>query len=275
FMEDRESVWCVEVIIEGSLECLPRRGCSLWSVLVDRLSKASPLSSRLLQRLIREVDRLRPMRRHEEQQQRLAPPAIERLADGDDVPLRLRHLLAREPQHPVVRPDVRELVADRARLRELVLVVREDEVEPAAVDLELLPEELLRHHRALDVPAGAAAAPRGFPPGVLSRFVRLPEGEVARILLARIRNVFLVLALDLVDALARELPVVGIARNAKVDVPVRVVRVAARDELGDERDDLRDRVARLGQLVGKAEPETADIVEIPLRRLRRERRARA
>ena len=45
-------------------------------------------------------------------------------------------------------------------LRDLVLVVREDEVGAAAVDVEVEPEDLLRHRRALDVPA-RPPAPQG------------------------------------------------------------------------------------------------------------------
>ena len=122
-----------------------------------------------------------------------------------------------------MRPDPRELVAERARLRDLVLVVREDEVEPAAVDLEDRPEQLLGHHGALDVPARPAASPRRVPGRVLARLVRLPEREVARILLERVR----LLLLDLVGPLARELAVVGEARDAEVDV--------ALDRVGEAR----------------------------------------
>src|ERR1700751_4577116 len=93
-----------------------------------------------------------------------------------------------------------------ARLRDLVLVVRELKVEPAAVDLEARPEVLLRHRRALDVPARPAPPPRRVPPRVLARLVRLPEREIARILLQRVR----LLLLHLVRPLARQLPVVRI-----------------------------------------------------------------
>jgi hypothetical protein len=75
-------------------------------------------------------------RAEEEKEQRLAAPLVERVPQRHDVPNRLRHLLAGELEHPVVRPDLRELVTERSRLRELVLVVGKDEVEPAAVDLE-------------------------------------------------------------------------------------------------------------------------------------------
>ena len=115
-----------------------------------------------------------------------------------------------------MHPQLRELVAESFRLRDLVLVMREDEVEPAAVDLEHRPEHVLRHDGAFDVPAGPPASPGRLPPRVLAGLVRLPEREVARILLARVR----LLVLDLIGTLAREPSVVGETSDAVVDVAV-------------------------------------------------------
>ena len=159
-----------------------------------------------------------------------------------------------------MHPDARELVPERRRLRELVLVVREDEIEAAAVDLERVAEGVLGHRRALDVPAGAAAAPRRVPCGVLARLVRLPEREVAGILLERIR----LLLLDLVGTLPREPAVAGVARDAEVDVAVYRIRMPGVDERGDERDDRVDALGRLRQHVRHPEPEIARVLEIPL-----------
>src|SRR4029453_3205482 len=100
-------------------------------------------------------------------------------------------------------------MAQRTRLCDLVLVVREDEIESASVDLELRPEVLLGHDRALDVPAGSSTPPRRLPPSVLSGLVPLPQRKVARILLARIR----LLLLDLIEALTAEATVLRIARD--------------------------------------------------------------
>ena len=52
-----------------------------------------------------------------------------------------------------------------AALGDLVLVVREDQVEAAAVDVERHAQPALAHGRALDVPAGAAVAPGPSQPG--------------------------------------------------------------------------------------------------------------
>ena len=189
----------------------------------EDVAEALGLRRRLLEHLVRVVDRLAPVAAEEVDEQRLAAPLVQRLAQRDDVAERLRHLLAGEPQHPVVHPEPRELVPERARLRDLVLVVREDQVEPAAVDLEHRPEVLLGHRRALDVPARPAAAPRRVPPRVLALLVRLPEREVARILLQR-RLLGLLGRIArrlLVAVAAREPAVVGEARDAEVDVAAR------------------------------------------------------
>lgn len=46
------------------------------------------------------------------------------------------------------------------RLGELVIVVRECEVNAARVDVHVLAEDFAGHDRALNVPTGAAIAPR-------------------------------------------------------------------------------------------------------------------
>src|SRR5207249_10981433 len=108
------------------------------------------------------------------------------------------------------------------------------------VDVEARPEELLGHRRAFDVPAGTAAAPRRLPPRVLPLFVRLPEREVARISLERIRF----LLFHLVGALARQAAVLRKALDAEIDVALCLVRVTVPNQLLDQRDDLGDRLRR-------------------------------
>ena len=68
-------------------------------------------------------------------------------------------------------------------LGDFVFVVREHEVEAAAVDVERFAEQLLAHGRAFDVPAGPAVAP-GAVPRRLARLGRFPEGEVGHVPLA-------------------------------------------------------------------------------------------
>ena len=102
-----------------------------------------------------------------------------------------------------MRPDPRELVPQRARLRQLVLVVGKYQVEPAAVDLEHRCRGTPRPSPSTRCASPAAPPPRRLPRRVLAGLRRLPQREVARILLARVR----LLLLDLIGTLARELPV--------------------------------------------------------------------
>ena len=188
-----------------------------------------------------------------------------------DVADRLRHLLAGEPEHPVVHPDARERVARGLRLRALVLVVREDEVETASVDPERRPELVQRHRRALDVPPRASAPPRRVPGRVLARLRGLPQGEVPRVLLAGVR----LRVLHLVGTLAREAPVAGEARDAEVDVAVHGIGVPVSHELLHEGDDLVHRVGHLRIRVDLLQAEAGDVLEVPLARLGRTLRAGA
>src|SRR3546814_11714727 len=81
----------------------------------------------------------------------------------------LRHLLAVHHYVAVVHPQARHLrgAVGAAALRDLVLVVREDEIEAAAVDVEDLAQVFHRHRGAFALPAQAAAAPGALPARLL------------------------------------------------------------------------------------------------------------
>jgi len=70
-----------------------------------------------------------------------------------------------------VNPEADERLARRASLCAIsFLVVREDQVDRAGVDVERFAEELHRHRGALEVPAGAPFADRRLPRGFVSFF---------------------------------------------------------------------------------------------------------
>src|SRR5262249_61218288 len=75
------------------------------------------------------------------------------------------------------------LAGRRLALASLVLVVGEEEVLPAAVQVDGVAEGCLHHRRALNMPARPPGAPRAVP-GRLARLGALPEGEIARVALA-------------------------------------------------------------------------------------------
>ena len=105
--------------------------------------------------------------------------ALEELLKGDEVIIRLTHLLAGDGDHVVVHPVMDSLMPEcRATLRYLCFVVREDEVESASVDIELLTEVLGTHRRALHMPSGEAFGPRRRPMHDMFGCGFLPKGEV-------------------------------------------------------------------------------------------------
>ena len=117
-------------------------------------------------------------------QRRRAVALVEDVAHGEHVAERLRHLLVVEVQELDVHPEARELPAGRAfGLRDFVLVMRKDQIDAAAMNVDRRrPEQPQRHRRALDVPARpAGAAP--VVPRRLAGLGRLPQHEVARVLL--------------------------------------------------------------------------------------------
>ncbi len=90
-----------------------------------------------------------------------------------EIPEALGHLLAFDLEKAVMQPVVghRRCTECAARLGDLVLVMREDQVNAAAVNVklvrmgaaalteacfDLLPQPLVRHRRALKMPAGPA-----------------------------------------------------------------------------------------------------------------------
>src|SRR5262249_12147528 len=157
--------------------------------------------------------------------------------------------------HAVLGPEVRERLAGRRLgLGDLVLVVREDEVLTAAVDVEVRPQVLHRHRRALDVPPGTPGTPRARPRG-LARLGALPDSEVQRVVF-RPPGLDAVALAHLVAPPPRELAVVGLLPDVVVDVTAGGIRVTLADEHADDRLDLGD-VAGRARIDGRA----LDVVE--------------
>ena len=164
--------------------------------------------------------------------------AGEELVEGDEVAEALAHLLPVDGDHVVVHPVFDHLVALRGHgLGYLALVVGEDEVHPAAVDVEVGPEVFAPHGRALAVPAGEAFAPGAGPSHDVFRLCVLPEGEVHLVAflahaveLARVVD-------DVFEVAAREDAVVVVAVvffDVEVDAAVALVGIAVVEDLADE-----------------------------------------
>ena len=151
-------------------------------------------------------------------------------------------------------------------LGNLVLVVREDEVEPSAVDVEGLAEVLLAHRRALDVPPGTASPPRRVPRR-LARLLGLPEREVEGLPLLLAGGDALARP-QLVEVAPGKTGVPGPARDLEVDVPLGHVCHATVEQLLDEREDLRDDLGHARGHVGLDQAQRGGILlespDVPL-----------
>ena len=163
-----------------------------------------------------------------------------------DVAQRLAHLGAAEVEHAVVQPPARKRRAavGALALRDLVLVVRELQVDAARVDVDGGAEVRFGHRRAFDVPARAATAPRRLPAGqVVGGW--LPQHEVAGIPLVR-RHFDPGAGQHVIGIAPRQFAVVRITAHCEQRVALRGVSVACRDQALDHRDDHSDVVGGCG-----------------------------
>src|SRR5262249_44246314 len=155
------------------------------------------------------------------------------------------------------------LAGVRLRLGQLVLVVRELQVEAAAVDVEGLAQELHAHGRALDVPARPAGAP-GAVPGRLARLGPLPQGEVAGVALP-VADLDAGAGLQLLRVPVAQFAVVGVLRDVEVDVAAGRVGEALVVQPGHDLDHLGDVLGRPGHVVDAGDVEPSQAVEVIVR----------
>jgi hypothetical protein len=135
------------------------------------------------ERLFGEIHRLSVPGLEEKPPDRLRIVPVENLVERLEVAERFRHLLSIELQQAAVHPDVRHRRRDeRLGLCDLVLVVGEDQVVPAAVNVKRFAEQCVAHRGALDVPTRPAFAPRRRPRG-FAGLGEFPHREVQRIAL--------------------------------------------------------------------------------------------
>ena len=180
----------------------------------------------------------------------LAREFVEEIVHRVVVAEAFRHLFAFHHQVAVVHPEADELLAavGAGGLGDLVLVVGEDQVLAAAVDIEGLAQVFLAHGRALQVPPGAPAPPRAVPAG-LAVLGRLPQHEVRRVLLVG-GHLDPGAGDQLIAVVAGKLAV-GLPRgHVEQHVAIGFVGVAAGQKRLDERDHLADVLGGLGLVIG-------------------------
>ena len=164
-----------------------------------------------------------------------------------------------------MQPDLDERQSlGRLALRDLVLVVREDQVDPTGMNVECGAEVAHAHRGALDVPAGAARAERRLPRG-LARLRRLPQDEVADVVLRVLIGLDALPNPELIRVEPRQPAVGGQGRDPEEDrAVVGPVRVLVFEERRDEVDDLRDVLGRTRQDVGTGRAKRVGVLEEPL-----------
>ena len=108
--------------------------------------------------------------------------ASEELIKCDEVPKGLPHLLSIDGDHVVVHPVAHHgfTILRGLGLSDLTLVMREDQIHAAAVDVKLFAEILSSHGSTLCMPAREAFAPGAGPAHDVLGLRLLPKGKVQR-----------------------------------------------------------------------------------------------
>ena len=196
-----------------------------------------------LESLVGEVDSAAVVGRKDEEtyrhrtvsllQRRMA--AREELLQCDEVAEALAHLLPVDGYHVVVHPVVHHLVALTCHsLCNLTFVMRENEVETAAVYVEVVAKILASHGRALAVPSGESVAPRTGPAHDVLGQSLLPDGEVHLVVFLA-HSVELAAGVDnVVEVAAREyavLMVLVVFHHIEVHGAVALVGIAVVENL--------------------------------------------
>src|SRR5438034_5465168 len=162
--------------------------------------------------------------------------------------------------HPVRH---RRVTVGTLGLCDLVLVVREDVVYTARMQIETLAEVLRAHRRTLDVPSRKASAPRRLPGERATGLGLLPEREVGGIALVRIEIGPHALPERLAD-IAGEPSVAVEALDREIDRTLDLVREAARDEPLDDGDHLGNVIGRARE-VGRRKDAQTPLVAVKTR----------
>ncbi len=247
------------------------------AALPARVLRPHGLAVRVVRDLEVEPLPVRHLQEREAHLARLRARELLEVREGVEVLQALRHLRAGDEEVLVVEPRLHERLPRRGlRLRDLVLVVREDEVHAAGVEVDGLAEVTHRQSGALEVPAWPSLAEPRLPEDVAVRGVPgLPEREVLDVLLVVLvrRHAPARACLQVREVEVAELPVRRERRDLEVDRPVRrLVGGALREELLDELDHLLDRVrVRRARHDGRAlDPQRVEVLQEQVEVERRE-----
>ncbi|MPM80428.1 hypothetical protein SDC9_127475 [bioreactor metagenome] len=162
---------------------------------------------------------------------------LRRLADGEEITQGFGHFAVIDADKAVMQPVVDEFAAvGGLRLGDLVFVMGELKVLPAAVDIDGLAQIAAGHGRALYMPAGPAFSPGGFPEW-FTGFGGLPQGEVHGVFLSVV-HINSGAGLQIVQGLVGELSVLLEFPGPVVDVAVYLVGISLIHQSFHHVDDL-------------------------------------
>ena len=165
---------------------------------------------------------------------------LQHITNREEIAQRLGHLVLPDTHCTGVHPHVGILLTSGGfGLGDLVLVMREGQVRPAAVDIEGVAQAAGRHRGALDMPARTARAPGRRPAG-LARLGGLPQHEVERVFLG-LFHFHARAGLHVIELTVVELAVALETTHTVVDITVagRVGKALVDQRLG-HRDDIAD-----------------------------------
>ena len=191
---------------------------------------------------------------------------LDQVVDQLHIAQALGHLLGVQGQEAVVHPVAGEIpvVVGADPLGHLVLVVREDQVVAAPVQVHRQAQRRLDHGRALDMPAGPPGAP-GAVPGGLARLRRLPQDEVGGVALVG-RDLHPGAGDHVVQGTAGQAAIVGEAGRVEQHVPFGGIGVAPLDQLADHGQHLGDVRRGPGLEGGRKAVQGGHIVIVDLRK---------
>ena len=120
-----------------------------------------------------------------EKPQHHRPEMSQDVLDQEKIPQRFTHFLRVNCDKTVVNPvaDERRTTGERLRLSHFILMMRENQITAAAVEIKAATQVFIRHCTAFDVPTGASIPPGTFPEW-FAWFGAFPEGKIHRMTFA-------------------------------------------------------------------------------------------
>mmetsp|Transcript_26884 Transcript_26884/g.48654 ORF Transcript_26884/g.48654 Transcript_26884/m.48654 type:complete len:376 (+) Transcript_26884:1851-2978(+) len=200
-------------------------------------------------------------RQHHEPDHLARHPLIQQIPHGKEIAQGLGHLLALDLQHLVVHPHIGKAMTRAFRLGDLVLMVGKLQVVAAPMNVKPIPQQLIGHGRAFNMPTRPAPAPRRIPTGQLIGR-RFPKDKVHRVLFIR-RHLDPRTRDHVIDRAAGQRTVFRIFTHPKQHMPLVLVSIAIRDQPGNHRHHLRDILRRARLVIGPHRPQRVHIRMIP------------